>query len=84
MVRSLVTIRAFIFTNVENYIRGSVPRVFGSGPIILVPLGSVNLIPSILRPSDHDEWTVIKNANLSFVRLRGIQGGMKATGKIRE
>jgi hypothetical protein len=29
----------------------------------MVPLGSVSLVSSILRPSDQDGWTVTKNAN---------------------
>jgi hypothetical protein len=29
----------------------------------MVPLGSVSLVLSILRPSDQGEWTVIKNVN---------------------
>jgi hypothetical protein len=40
-----------------------VPHDFGSGPTLLVPLGSVSLVPSIFQPLDLDGWTAIKNAN---------------------
>jgi hypothetical protein len=38
-------------------------RKFGSGPTFVAALGSVNLVPSILIPSDRARWTVTKNTN---------------------
>jgi hypothetical protein len=40
-----------------------VPHHFGSGPIFLVPLSSIGLVPSILGPLDRSGWIVIKNTN---------------------
>jgi hypothetical protein len=46
-----------------NKLKVSVPRHFGTGPILQRYRGTICLVPSILSPLDRGEWTVSKNAN---------------------